>query len=269
MRTMYDAITPSNIPANAQMVAGYIDGKYAWTQADWARFPNAVKVLIACFASTNAGHVLDCEWGDATPAQCPGWVVMRRKAGADPAVYTSYGNLGQNWAIVINEFHKAGVPEPKWWIAAYPGNGPALYPNSVAHQYANPGPVDLSVVADYWPGIDTTQEVPDMDANQAAQLAYVAKYVGWALDTKDPTPFASQGEVIRRLRTLDARTAAAAPSPTADAIATATAAKVAAINADAVAAAVVAKLAGIAAPTKEDIAAAVRAELVTNPLSLH
>ena len=150
MRTFYDAITPANIPTNAQGVAGYVDGRYAWTAADWARFPHAVKVRIAVFSSTNDGHVLDVEPGCSTPASAPGWVQRRRKAGVDPTVYCSLSA----WPTVRAAFHNAGVAEPHWWVAAYPGNGPNLYPGSIAHQYANPGPVDISVVADIWPGVD-------------------------------------------------------------------------------------------------------------------
>ena len=150
MRTMYDAIYPANIPTDAQMVAGYVDGHWAWTAAEWALFPNAVKVRIAVFPSTNDGHCLDIEVGDATPAQGPAWVVMRRNAGIDPSVYCNTAT----WPAVRAAFAAAQVAEPHYWIAAYPGNGPNLYPGSVAHQYANPGPVDISVVADYWPGVD-------------------------------------------------------------------------------------------------------------------
>ena len=150
MRTMYDAVTPANIPVKAQMVAGYVDGRYAWKAADWARFPHAVKVRIAVFSSTADGHVLDVEPGCSTPASAPGWVLRRRKAGVDPTVYCNTAT----WPVVRAAFKAAGVREPHWWIAAYPGNGPRLYPGSVAHQYANPGPVDISVVADYWPGVD-------------------------------------------------------------------------------------------------------------------
>jgi hypothetical protein len=159
-RTFYDAIHPANIPVTAQGVCGYIDGLYAWTAADWARFPRSVKARIAVFSATNDGHILDVEWGCSTPQNAPGWVAKRRKAGIDPSVYTSYGNLGQNWAIVINEFHRQGIAEPHWWIAAYPGNGPNLYPGSHAHQWQNPGPVDISVVADYWPGVDPKPVAP-------------------------------------------------------------------------------------------------------------
>jgi hypothetical protein len=152
MRTFYDAITPANIPANAQGVCGYVDGRYAWSAADWARFPHAVKARIAVFSSTNDGHILDVEAGCSTPGNAPGWVVRRRKAGIDPTVYCSLSA----WPTVRAAFARAKVAEPHWWIAAYPGNGAVLYPGSVAHQYANPGPVDISVVADYWPGVDHT-----------------------------------------------------------------------------------------------------------------
>ena len=27
---MYDAVTPHNVPESAEMVAGYVDGNYAW-----------------------------------------------------------------------------------------------------------------------------------------------------------------------------------------------------------------------------------------------
>ncbi len=158
MRTLYDSVTAFNIPADAQMVAGYVDGRYAWSASDWARFPGAVKVRIACFAWTNDGHVLDVETGDATPAQAPGWVQMRRAAGVDPTVYCSTSW----WPSVRSAFVAQGVPEPHYWIAAYPGIGAQLYPGSVAHQYADPGPYDVSVVADYWPGVDGASTVSNV-----------------------------------------------------------------------------------------------------------
>jgi len=153
---MYDAITPSNIPVTAQMVAGYVDGRYAWSSADWARFPHSVKARIAVFSSTADGHILDVEAGCSTPGNAPGWVVRRRAAGIDPTVYCSLSA----WPTVRAAFATAHVAEPHWWVAAYPGNGAQLYPGSIAHQYANPGPVDISVVADYWPGVDPKPVAP-------------------------------------------------------------------------------------------------------------
>lgn len=159
MRTMYDSTTATDIPRNATMVAGYLPpSQFAWSAADWARFPNAVKVRIAIFASVNDGHVLDVEPGDATPAQAPGWVVMRRRAGVDPTVYCN----ASTWPTVRAEFQRQRIPEPHYWIARYDGvvNIPA---GAVAKQYANPavhgrGHFDLSAVADHWPGVDPEED---------------------------------------------------------------------------------------------------------------
>ncbi len=182
MRTFFDAVTPGNIPTSAVGVAGYVDGRYRWSAADWARFPNAVHVPIAVFPSTNDGLVLDVETGDATPTQAPGWVRMRRAAGVDPTVYCSLAW----WSTVRAAFVTQGVPEPHYWIAAYPGIGPALYVGAVAHQYADPGPYDLSVVADQWPGVETSTvsnvaaAIPTVSASAPVLLpapAVTAKFV--------------------------------------------------------------------------------------------
>jgi hypothetical protein len=158
MRTFHDSVNAGNIPAGAVGVCGYIDGLYVWSTADWARFPNAVKVRIAISSYTNDGHVLDCEWGDATPDQCPAWVVMRRAAGADPSVYCTESN----WPLVRAAFVRTRVTEPHYWIAAYPGIGRNLYPGAVAHQWwgGMTTPFDLNVVADYWPGVDSKPVPP-------------------------------------------------------------------------------------------------------------
>jgi hypothetical protein len=158
MRTMYDAVTAGNIPRSASMVAGYVDKirLEPWTSADWDRFPGAVKVQIVKKASTNAGHVLDVEPGDATPAEAPGWVRMRREAGADPTVYMN----ASTWPSVRMEFQRQDVAQPHYWVAKYDGD-PAWGTGwaalgCVAKQYAGDVPpgVDLSSVADYWPGVD-------------------------------------------------------------------------------------------------------------------
>jgi hypothetical protein len=158
MRTMYDAVTASNIPRDAVMVAGYVDKikLEPWSAADWARFPNAVKVEIVKKASSNFGDVLDVEPGDATPAEAPGWVRMRRAAGADPTVYMN----ASTWPTVRQAFADQGVRPPHYWVAKYDksptwGAGWAEL-GCVAKQYLGdvaPG-IDLSSVADYWPGVD-------------------------------------------------------------------------------------------------------------------
>jgi hypothetical protein len=153
---MYDAANPDGIPRDAKMVGLYVDGLYRASQAQWNMFPNAVKVRIAVLPGTNDGHVFDGPPDNATWPQVVGWVAMRRRAGADPSVYT---DLDQ-WPVAQGFFRQAGVAEPHWWIANWNGvtNVP---PGMVAHQYANVGTAyDLSAVLDYWPGVDPAPAPP-------------------------------------------------------------------------------------------------------------
>lgn len=155
-RLMADAINPANIPVGKfPLVAGYVDGpRSQWPAAGWVRHASSILVRIAVFASTNNGHVLDVETGDATPSQAPDWVQRRRVAGVDPSVYCSISL----WPAVRAAFHAANVAEPHYWVAGYPGGGAVIPAGAIAHQYADPltsgGNYDLSVVADYWPGVD-------------------------------------------------------------------------------------------------------------------
>lgn len=151
---MYDSVTAGDIPKQVGMVAGYVNGRFAWSQADWDRFPQATKVRIATRANVNDGHVLDVESGAASVVDAPGWAVMRRKAGVVPTVYCS----SSIWDAVRRQFETDGVAQPSYWIARY--DGIAKIPaGAVAKQYRSPdtgsgGHYDVSIVADYWPGVD-------------------------------------------------------------------------------------------------------------------
>ncbi len=161
-RTMYDGIN-TDVPKIAAvtdpigLVAGYVDGEFAWSAEDWARFPNSTHVRIACFADTDDGEVLDVEPGNATAAESVDWVLMRRKAGADPTVYMNTST----WPQVRAAFKARDVAEPHYWVAQY--DGIAVVPaGAVAKQYYNNDAAgyDLSIVADYWPGVDEQQPAP-------------------------------------------------------------------------------------------------------------
>lgn len=151
MRTMFDACNPAHIPADAQLVAGYIEGPCAWPAAAWARFPHAVKVRICTVAATNDGQVIDVEAGDSSIEQAVGWAVRARMRGQIPTVYCSASNV----VAVIDAFAWHQVARPLLWIAHY-GVPPVLPAGAIALQYANEQPpgCDSSVVADYWPGVD-------------------------------------------------------------------------------------------------------------------
>ncbi|MEZ0066663.1 hypothetical protein ABIA32_002675 [Streptacidiphilus sp. MAP12-20] len=152
-RTMYDAVTATNVPDSATLIAGYGDGYYQNTAEFRARFPHATIVEIAVSSHHDLGQVLDVETGDATPAEAPGWVERRRAAGVDPTIYCN----SSTWPTVRAAFQAAGVAEPHYWIAQY-DDDPTIPTGAVAKQYADPGPYDLSSVADYWPGIDPQED---------------------------------------------------------------------------------------------------------------
>ncbi|ROP36297.1 hypothetical protein [Saccharothrix texasensis] len=181
MRVMYDSVNASAIPANAAMVAGYVDGRYAWSQKDWDRFPNAVRVTISAVGAAVA-MVGDVERGCIWPvANAVPWVLRARAAGYDPTIYVNELN---DWRPCREAFRAAGVPEPHWWVANYDGRQ-TIPAGAVAKQYAHPhdgdgvadrpwetgGHYDLSVVADYWPGVDGQGDDDMLTSEQATQLA--------------------------------------------------------------------------------------------------
>ncbi|SDK29894.1 hypothetical protein SAMN04488074_10598 [Lentzea albidocapillata subsp. violacea] len=159
MRTMYDSVSPRAIPRTAQMVAGYIDGLYAWSAEEWGLFPNASKVTITALGRDH-GVVLNLEPKGYWPADLGvGWVQRARRRGIDPTIYCNYRN---HLHLVRAAFDRAGVARPHFWVAEYDGvqNIPA---GCVAKQHTAPegtgrakapGHYDISIVADVWPGVD-------------------------------------------------------------------------------------------------------------------
>lgn len=190
MRTMYDGITPSRLPADAQLVAGYLTGPYAWKASDWARFPNVPHVQIATQSTYNVGNCLDVETGDATPTGAVQWVKNRRAAGVDPSVYCN----ASTWPAVRTAFAAAGVAEPHYWIAKYDQN-PALPAGAVAKQHTNTTGWDLSSVADYWPGVDPAPEDNMAFTNDDANTFLHYNYIPGTIPAA-PAGFVSVAEAL-------------------------------------------------------------------------
>jgi hypothetical protein len=181
MRTMYDSTNPLDIPTTAVLVAGYIDGRWGpdhlamgeptgWDGAGWARFLRSQWVKIAVHATTNDGHVLDVENGNATPEEAVTWVRQRRAALQDPSVYMN----ANTWPQVQAAFRAVNEPEPHYWVAAWQAGDSTIPPGAVARQYANPtitgAHYDLSAVVGYWPGVD-----PPLDPCGAVKTALAAE----------------------------------------------------------------------------------------------
>ena len=151
---MYDSTEAAAIPADAQVVAGYIDGAFAWSKADWDRFqiPDSQKITITVFGGQLAA-VCDCETGDLTPDEAASWIqsypgnIVYCNLSTAPAVVQAMKNAGM-----------AGLPGESTqfylWIADWTGvphipDVPGA--TVVACQYADPatgsgGHYDLSLL---------------------------------------------------------------------------------------------------------------------------
>lgn len=132
-RTMYDSTTPAAIPDNAEMVAGYLNGDYAWTPEEWRRFKEAAKIRIV-ISPINEGDVLDVENGDATPDHAPGWILARRAAGhRRPTPYVNRDNA--HAVLTACERHNLKPGEHYWlWLATLDGTATTDLPGVVAIQ---------------------------------------------------------------------------------------------------------------------------------------
>lgn len=143
-KLLYDSVSSSAICENAALVAGYVDGRYAWSDDDWARHPSARQVRIAVFPWTNDGDVLDCERGDAEPAECPAWIVMRQAAGLEvPTIYCNLASMPDVRAYCQGLIYDL-------WVADWTYE-PHIPEGSVACQYAARGTYDVTLCSDNWP----------------------------------------------------------------------------------------------------------------------
>jgi hypothetical protein len=142
---MYDSVTPSAIPASARMVAGYVNGDFAWSRADWARFPHAAQIGINVTGRlADGGTIIDVETGDATTAAIPGWVRGREAAGQMHGVYCQLSRLPEVQAVL------RAVPIPTAiWVASWTPSVPHQVPGCVATQFVNRASIDYDLSAVY------------------------------------------------------------------------------------------------------------------------
>jgi hypothetical protein len=137
--TMYDAVTAGNIPTSAEVVAGYMDGEFAWSSDDWNRFPNAEKVIITVTGSL-IGNVADVENGDMTPEQAVKWIEDKQREGKRGCtIYCSSSSLDAVWSACRHHCYYIWVAD--WTGSPHPVNA------TIATQYSNvDNAYDLSMV---------------------------------------------------------------------------------------------------------------------------
>jgi hypothetical protein len=164
MAVGYDATDPGSIPANVvppDYTCGYVDGNWPSYQGMVARFPNAIPVSITAIPGSAASadaQMCDGESGDYTPQQAALWGQIRVGMGFVPGQYCSLSN----WPAYLSAYQALKIFDVDWWIAAYPGNGPALYEGSIGHQFVDHGSYDESVFQNGWkPGRQIAQPVTE------------------------------------------------------------------------------------------------------------
>ena len=153
-----DSIDAPLIPRDTPVIAGYGDGRYCWSPAWkasgglpaganwWDLFPRSVQLVIVVNAA-NAGDVLDVEWGDASPADVPGWCDRFNRPGRRaPTIYCDRNT----WPMVQQA---AGGRRVDYWIGTLDGTRDVA--GAVAVQYTDTGAYDESVIHDpSWVGLE-------------------------------------------------------------------------------------------------------------------
>jgi hypothetical protein len=118
-----DSTTPDVLPVNTPIVGGYVNGRYKWSDADWARFPGAYQLRINVTGLPGRGNTLDVERGDATAAHCVPWYdSITWKPPAERCIYVGRDNLPS----VLTRM--AGRPF-MLWLATLDGSMPTAYSN--------------------------------------------------------------------------------------------------------------------------------------------
>ncbi len=157
MTAFYDSTTPGSIPADAPIVAGYVCLPFGlWVSADWARFPNALKLRI-CRCGLHDADILDIEPGLANPGDAPGWIDAHFKPERIPRPLL-YCNRSQ-WQPVRDAI---GGRAADYWISTLDGTKDVLNQGAAVVQYfedrtAN---LDYSETRPDWPPTGSAQVFP-------------------------------------------------------------------------------------------------------------
>jgi hypothetical protein len=120
MIQMYDSIQ-SNIPSNAEAVAGYTGGHwptFTTFQREFPQLDKAGRVLSIAVTASAWGRCLDIENGDAVPSQAPGWLKTKAdRTHGLPVLYTSASEV----SAVVGACQGAGIQRNEYliWSAHY------------------------------------------------------------------------------------------------------------------------------------------------------
>jgi hypothetical protein len=208
-----DSTTAGDIQQNVDFPGGYLDGNFVTVPAVHKRFPGKRVITYTVNGSTSGADLIDCEAGDATPASAAQYVHDERGKKHWPGIYTPLTELGD----VCHALKAVGLSvDVPIQTAHYTGHphicNQACFdqlhlvlpfkPLIVATQYATQGigttkHEDLSLVADYWPGIDPppqhVQPTPLAD-DAAAALHLIETHFGARVIARQAIPAHDQAD---------------------------------------------------------------------------
>lgn len=104
------------IPAQAAIVIGYMDGRYAWTPLEWGLHAGAAKLRYSVLGDPVADGD-DCETGNAGPSACAAAAVIRVKAGRFSIEYANSSTLPFLYAALGAQSGKPGFADPSLFPA--------------------------------------------------------------------------------------------------------------------------------------------------------
>jgi hypothetical protein len=143
----YDSANPSNIPANAEAVFYYADGRYAWSPH---RFPGAKARGITVLGNPAVASIIDMEPGCVWPPDSGvlrNFVATRMETHGDACVYT-FRSAVVECMSALNGLK----PGARLWLTTLDGTAPEEYEGFTCAAVQNYGgmtaPYDESVIYD-------------------------------------------------------------------------------------------------------------------------
>lgn len=130
---VYDSTDPAAIPATADFILAYMDGRYQ-TLVTLARTHPHSRIIQCTVTGRPGVRVCDVERGDLTPEQGAAWAIEERNAGRRGWVYASTSTI----PLVVKALQaRHYMPQIcDWWEANYNGAS-TIAPGRQAHQYAS------------------------------------------------------------------------------------------------------------------------------------
>lgn len=229
---MQDSITVANLTDAADAYLGYVNGRWPTYPAVVARFPGKPVLSLAVSADADA-EGCDCEAGNLTPAQVPGWVKRQLARGlTQPVVYASASAM----AGVLSALKAAGIQRTQVrLLSAHYGAGKHICgPNTCAYpgvpacdgtQWTDKAPgtggsrIDESILQDgFFSGGDMT--ISKADLAQIAKTVWTVDGIIAAPDGSKTNPYWRPERVLADLevqvRALEVSVAAVASKTGAD-----------------------------------------------------